>query len=209
MKVEENTLVIVTAYGDNPLTPQWGIALRKTASDLWEVIIPPKKKTLVFPGQLIPVIHTDGSFRKPESAVQKLIGQILIGVILKLSVKKEAEALLRLIKKDTLVIVLPEGGTPPEICWGVVVKKMPSGNYDVAIGTRLAGLKTERIFAKPGQLLPVVSTDGSTKSPQRALRKNWSEILMHILLRFYTKEGNEALLRLVAAMSRIESIFSP
>ncbi len=207
MKPEKNTLVIVQPLEENPKSPCWGIIEDEIVtinSRQFRIRISPKETITVFAGQAIPIMLTNGSVKDPKKFVKKIADQLLIDILRKLFVQKETEELLRLIQNNTLVIVMPRNETPEKVCFGVVIRKMPSKQYEVVIGTSLKGLRKKAIFVEPDQLIPVIQTDGSTLSPAKAVRQNWHKIIMHIILRLHTTDGATALQRLVFSLSTIE-----
>lgn len=207
MEVRENTLVIVTSRKGNPPEPCWGLVAKRFESGNFNVRIGKKEIIIVFPDQIIPIIHTNGFVKDPNRAVKRLGEQIIIGVILKLFVQKETEELVDLIRKGTLVIVLSPENKPP--CWGIVSQKMPSGKYDVITKPgfgfgKLGRVGRKKVFAEPGQLIPVIQTDGSTLNPRTVLRRNVAKILMLIIVKLSATEGMKSVKRLFSALSQVE-----
>ncbi len=208
MEPEVNSLVIVLPRGKPPHPPVacWGIIIEKTES-LFKVRLGsgPYDETYVFPEQIIPFLQTDGSFKNPQRVFieneEKIMLELLLNFLVQQGAIREKKiaptnlpepSSLIPIQENTLVIVLPKNTNPAEACWGLVYKRMIGGNYEVQIGRfRLLGFS--RIIVQPDQLIPIYLTDGSFKSPRHAVRTLRAQLLLHLLLMFYSAEGSNFL----------------
>jgi len=207
MKPQKDTLVIIQPLGKKPENPCWGIIEYEMVtpnSREFRVRISPKENITVFAGQVVPIMHTDGSVKDPHKFVRKNADKLLIDILRKIFVKRETEALLSLIQNNTLVIVLPGEQKSEKACFGVVIRKMPSQQYEVVIRIGYGGLRRRAIFVEPSRLIPVIQTDGSTLNPVKAVRRNWHKIIIHIILRLHTTNGAISLQRLLSSISTIE-----
>ncbi len=163
-------------------------------------------RRLALPEQVIPIINTDGSFKNPRKAVEKLYPEIISMLVRTFYVQKATDTLFRLIKEGSLVIVLP-GGKITEAQWGIVLGKKIN-SCEVSIGRSFVR-RPRKILITPEQLIPVINTNLETKNPLKALRKKWGEILMYLILRFYTQRGSQATRKLLAALSSIDKNMIP
>ena len=78
------------------------------------------------------------------------------------------------IDKGALVVVIETDRKPPRTCWGIVLKKLPSGNCDVQIGEN----RRDRIFVPFDQLVFVANTKKNFKNPAEAVAGHLDEILL-------------------------------
>ncbi len=206
-KARKNSLVLVRERHD-PDAFFYGLideVMSPEEKGYW-VIDQSGERRLVLPDQITPIIDTDGSFKKPLKAVNKLYPEIISRLIRTFTVQKEVSVLSRLIKQGSLVIVLP-GEKVKEAQWGIVLGKMIN-SFEVNIGRSFMG-RPKKMLVPPGQLIPVINADLETKNPIKALRKKWAEILMYLILRFYTQKGSQATRRLLAALSNIDKDMMP
>lgn len=95
------------------------------------------------------------------------------------------------IGKGALVIVLEGDRKPPRHCWGLVLKKFPSGNYEVQIGEN----RKDNIIVSPDQLVFVMDTKGNFKNPEEAVRAYLDEIILQNTLISLTSRDFELLRR--------------
>ena len=95
------------------------------------------------------------------------------------------------INQGSLVIVLETERKPPRTCWGIVLKKLPSGNCDVQIGEN----RKDRIFVFPDQLIFVAHTKKKFKNPTEAVMAHLDEILLENTLISRTSRDFELLRR--------------
>lgn len=209
VKPTENSLVLVRK--DKPAKPdEFFFALIDEVMSPREkgywVIDQEGERRLALPEQIIPIIHTDGSFKNPRKAVDKLYPEIISMLVRTFYVEKSTSTLFRLIKKGSLVIVLP-GGKVEEPQWGIVLEKKIN-SFEVSIGRSFVR-RPQKILVSPEQLIPVINTSLETKNPLKALRKRWADILMYLILRFYTQRGSQATRKLLAALSSIDENIIP
>ncbi|MBU4205092.1 hypothetical protein KKE19_02955 [Patescibacteria group bacterium] len=220
---EVNTLIMVLPRGKPPNPPAacWGLVLEKSESGMtYKVRIgkDPYDITYVMPDQIIPFLHTDGSFNDPQRVFSKNEEKIVLHLMLNflrqqgvVSDARTAPAELPEpisvvpIQENTLVIILPKEKNPPEACWGLVCQRLTGGNYEVQIG-RFRYLSISRIVVQPDQLIPVYLTDGSFKSPRHAVRSLRSQLFLHLLLVFYSAEGSNFLRQISQPLSKSDFV---
>ncbi len=95
------------------------------------------------------------------------------------------------IQRGTLVIVLEKDRKPPRYCWGLVLKKFPSGNLDVQIGQN----KRDTIITSPDQLIFVLDTKRNFESPEEAVAAHLEEIVLQNTLISLTNRDFQVLRR--------------
>ncbi len=95
------------------------------------------------------------------------------------------------IERGTLVIVLEKDRKPPRYCWGLVLKKFPSGNLDVQIGEN----KRDTIITSPDQLIFVLNTKRNFGSPDEAVAAHLDEIVLQNTLISLTSRDFQVLRR--------------
>lgn len=220
---EVHTLVIVLPRGTPPNPPVmcWGIVVEKTAGGLFKIRVGSNEydETYAVPEQVIPFLHTDGSFKDPQRVFAENEERITLELLLNflsqqgaIPTNKSGPASLPEpgslipIQENTLVIVLPkDGANPPAPCWGLVCQRLTGGNYEVQTG-RFRRLRLSRTIVQPDQLVPVYLTDGSFNSPRHAVRQLRSQLFLHLLLMFYSNEGLNFLRQISGPLSKSDFV---
>ncbi len=95
-EIKPNTLVIVLSKGGKPPKSCWGLVARKMQNS-YDVKVGIRKKILVPPDQLIPVIETNGSAMGPMRALRQNIDSILIHIIFQLYIQRMESGLHQLL----------------------------------------------------------------------------------------------------------------
>lgn len=217
--IEVNSLVIVLPQG-KPLTPPvacWGVLEEETSDNLLKVRLGSERFDVIYahPEQVIPFLQTDGLFKDPQRVFTEHEEDIILHLLLSFLSKQgviranergpadlpEPSSLIP-IQENTLAIVLPQNSTKPtEPCWGLVLKRIVGGKYDVQVG-RFRYLGISRIIVEPQQLVPVYLTDGSFKNPKHAVRQLRAQLFLHLVLMFYSSEGSEFLRKISRPLSK-------
>lgn len=227
---EVNTLVIVLPQkgrnGESPEPPVmcWGLIQEITDGNVFLTVRlgkNPNDTTHVRLDQIIPVLHTDGSFSDPQRVFVENEAEIMLQLLLRFLERQgimpknrnahakpsEPAPNVPPIQENSLVIVLSNAGNPPEACWGLVKKRMLGGNYDVQIG-RFRRLKMSKIIVRPDQLIPVYLTDGSFSGPRHAVRTLRAQLFLHIFMMFYSRSCVDVLSQIIGPLSQSDFVLA-
>ena len=222
IKPEANTLVIILPKGKpaKPSAACWGIVLEEISDNFYKVRVGKDPHNIIYVGldQIIPFLQTDGSFADPQSVFLKNEGPIMLHLMLNFLVQQgiiqkidsrtanlpEPVSVVP-VEPGTLSIILPKDNHPSEACWGIVCRHMLGGNYEVQVG-RFRHLRVSRIIVRPEQLVPVYLTNGSFKNPRQAIRHLREQLLLNMLLIFYSSQGSDFLRQIAIPLCKSDFV---
>ena len=183
MNIKDNTFVLVIGQKDILTKPLWGIVISQYGdADLYNVAVSPflvrkgmwQNFVIAKASELLVLFETDGSSTDPDKVFKHKFPDIIAsGFAL---ANKIAPSDTTSIQIGTLVVVQKD----QELIWAIVHKSMPDTNLLVIVGKHL--LRLDTTIVPPTICIPVIQTDGKTKSPKKAFLRNLKEITAKLTL---------------------------